>query len=61
MNINTTWAEHHGTAAVEALIARHLNGDANAIRAAANRWHATENLAGFLIACDQPLTIPSQP
>jgi hypothetical protein len=33
MNINTTWAEHHGTAAVEALIARHPSIDANAIRA----------------------------
>jgi hypothetical protein len=61
MNINTTWAEHYGTAAVEALIARHPNGDADAIRAAANRWHATENLDGFLIACDQSLTLPNQP
>lgn len=55
MNIDTTWAEHHGAAAVEALVARHPNGDADAIRAAANRWHATENLAGFLAACDQEL------
>jgi hypothetical protein len=61
MNINTTWAEHHGAAPVEALIARHPNGDAYAIRAAANRWHATENLDGFLIACDQPLALPNQP
>jgi hypothetical protein len=61
VNINTTWAEHHGTAAVEALIAQHPNGDANAIRAAANHWHATEDLAGFLIACDQSLAPPNQP
>jgi hypothetical protein len=61
MNINTTWAEHYGAAAVEALVARHPNGDTDAIRAIANRWHATENLAGFLIACDQPLTSPNQP
>jgi hypothetical protein len=61
MNIDTTWAKHHGAAAVEALIARHPNCDANAIRAAANRWHATENLDGFFIACDQSLTLPNQP
>ena len=58
MNTNTTWAEYHGTAAIEALVARHPKANADAIRAAANRWHATENLAGFVAACDRELGQP---
>lgn len=53
MNINTTWAKHHGAAAVESLIARHPECCADAIRTLANRWHATENLAGFVEVCVQ--------
>jgi hypothetical protein len=55
MDSETTWAEHHGTAAVNALIERHPQADAAAIRKVANRWHATENLPGFLAACCQRL------
>jgi hypothetical protein len=51
MNSETSWAQHHGSAAVEALIAGHPRACPDAIRALANRWHATENLAGFLDAC----------
>ena len=58
MNTTTTWVEHHGTAAVEALVARHPSADADAIRTLANRWHATENLAGFVAACDLELGQP---
>ena len=52
---DTSWAEHHGLAAVEQLIKDHPTACADAIREAANRWHATENLPGFLAACDRPL------
>jgi hypothetical protein len=55
MNTTTTWAEHHGSAAVEALVARHPGADADAIRTLSNRWHATENLTGFVAACDLDL------
>jgi hypothetical protein len=55
MSITTTWAEHHGTAAVDALVARHPKANADAIRTLANRWHATENLAGFVAACNREL------
>jgi len=53
MNSETSWAQYHGSAAVEALIARHPRACPDAIRALANRWHATENLAGFVAACEQ--------
>ena len=55
MNSETTWAQLHGSAAVEDLIAGHPRACPDAIRALANRWHATENLAGFLAACDPPM------
>jgi len=55
MNSQTSWAQHHGAAAVEALIADHPGASADAIRSIANRWHATENLPGFLAACDPPI------
>jgi hypothetical protein len=55
MNAETTWAQHHRNAAVEALIAAHPLACPDAIRALANRWHATENLAGFVAACDPPI------
>jgi hypothetical protein len=44
----TTWAQHHGTAAVEALVAAHPKASADHIRQLANRWHATENLPAWL-------------
>jgi hypothetical protein len=56
MDTETTWAQHHGSAAVEALIAAHPRACPDAIRTAASRWHASENLAGFLAACDPPIS-----
>jgi hypothetical protein len=55
MNLHTTWAQHHGPAAVQQLINDHPNACADAIREVANRWHATEDLPGFLAACDQAM------
>ena len=55
MTSTTSWAEHHGLAAVEQLIKNHPTACADAIREAANRWHATENLPGFLAACDRAI------
>jgi len=55
MDSTTTWAEHHGAAAVDALIKQYPQADAVALREVASRWHATENLPGFLAACCQPL------
>ena len=51
MHSTTTWAGHHGTAAVEALVIAHPFLRADHIREMAHRWHATENLPGFLEAC----------
>lgn len=51
MGNTTTWAGHHGTAAVEALVKAHPQMAADHIRDMARRWHATENLPGFLAAC----------
>lgn len=58
MDSATTWAQHHGAAAVDALIRRYPQADPAAIRSAAGRWHATENLAGFLAASADPLPRP---
>jgi hypothetical protein len=48
MDINTTWAQHHGPAAVEALITAHPDMFPDQIRRIANTWHATDNLPGWL-------------
>lgn len=50
MDASTTWAQRHGPQAVEALIRENPTLCPDAIRRIANRWHATENLPGWL-AC----------
>ena len=55
MNHDISWADHHGPEAVQQLIDAHPNACPDAIRQTASRWHASENLPGFLKACDQAI------
>lgn len=48
MNSSTTWAQHHGPQAVDRLIQENPTLCPDAIRSIASRWHATENLPGWL-------------
>lgn len=58
MDASTTWAQHHGHEAVEALIRENPTLCPDGIRSVANRWHATENLPGWL-ACLSEMEPPT--